>query len=226
MKVLVVEDSDRLQRALVTGLRQRGFAVDAAGDGEAGLERALAGQFDLIVLDLWLPKRDGLDVLRRLRRQRQDVPVLILTARDEVSDRVAGLDAGADDYLVKPFAFDELLARVRSLCRRRYGQRSREVVVGDLKLDLAARMASRAGDSVDLTPREFALLELLALRHGAVVTRREIEARLYDDRTEPASNVVDAAICRLRRKIDRDGREPLVHTRRGEGYRLGHEGAP
>jgi DNA-binding response OmpR family regulator len=223
MKVLVVEDSDRLQRALVTGLRQKGFAVDAVGDGEAGLERALSGQFDLVVLDLWLPKRDGLDVLRRLRQQRDDVAVLILTARDEVRDRVAGLDAGADDYLVKPFAFDELVARVRSLCRRRYGTRSRLLTVGDLTLDLSARMAARAGDAVDLTPREFALLELLALKKGAVVTRREIEAHLYDDRSEPASNVVDAAICRLRRKVDRGGLEPLVHTRRGEGYRLGRE---
>jgi DNA-binding response OmpR family regulator len=226
MKVLVVEDSDRLQRALVTGLRQKGFAVEAAGDGDAGLERALSGQFDVLLLDLWLPRRDGLDVLRRLRQERDDLPVLILTARDEVSDRVAGLDAGADDYLVKPFAFEELVARVRSLCRRRYGRRSRVVTVADLKLDLAARTASRAGASIELTPREFALLELLALRHGAVVGRRDIEAHLYDDRSEPASNVVDAAVCRLRRKIDREGLERLVHTRRGEGYRLGREAVP
>ena len=224
MRVLVVEDSDRLQRALVAGLRQRGFAVDAAGDGQVGLERALAGTYDAIVLDLWLPKRDGIDVLHRLRESRQDVPVLILTARDGVAERVTGLDAGADDYLVKPFAFDELAARVRALCRRKYGRRSRTVAVGDLTVDLSARTARREGALVDLTAREFALLELLALHEGAVVSRRDIEARLYDERDEPTSNVIDAAVCRLRRKIDRNGLKPLVHTRRGEGYWLGVEG--
>jgi len=224
MRVLVVEDSDRLQRALVAGLRQRGYAVDAASDGQAGLERATTGSYDAIVLDLWLPKRDGIDVLQRLRESRQDVPVLVLTARDAVADRVAGLDAGADDYLVKPFAFDELAARVRALCRRRYGRRSRIVTIGDLQVDLSARTARREVGVVDLTAREFALLELLALNEGAVVSRREIESRLYDERDEPTSNVIDAAVCRLRRKIDRVGLAPLVHTRRGEGYWLGVEG--
>jgi len=224
MRVLVVEDSDRLLRALVGGLKQRGFAVDAASDGQVGLDRALVGSYDAIVLDLWLPKRDGIDVLQRLRESRQDVPVLVLTARDAVADRVAGLDAGADDYLVKPFAFDELAARVRALCRRRYGRRSKIVAVGDLSVDLSARTARREGELVDLTAREFALLELLALNQGAVVSRRDIEARLYDERDEPTSNVIDAAVCRLRRKIDRSGLAPLVHTRRGEGYWLGPEG--
>jgi two-component system copper resistance phosphate regulon response regulator CusR len=223
MRVLVVEDSDRLQRALVAGLRQHGFAVDAAADGRTGLERATRGSYDALVLDLWLPQLDGLDVLRRIRERRDDLPVLVLTARDAVADRVRGLDAGADDYLVKPFAFAELVARVRTLCRRRYGRRARMLEIADLAVDLSARLARRAGDLLDLTRGEFALLELLALHAGAVVSRREIEGSLYEEQRGPSSNVVDAAVCRLRRKVDRPGLEPLVHTHRGEGYRLGRE---
>jgi len=226
MRILVIEDSVLIQRALVTGLRRAGFAVDASGDGADGLQRALGVEYDAIVLDLWLPKLDGTEVLRRVREQRDDVPILLLTARDSVEDRVAGLEAGADDYLVKPFAFAELVARVRTLCGRRYGARRRTVTVGDLCVDISGRTATRSNESIELTSREFALLELLALRRGSVVPRRDIESRLYDDRIDPTSNAVDAAICRLRRKIDRPGLAPLVHTRRGEGYSLGMTRSP
>jgi DNA-binding response OmpR family regulator len=225
MRILVIEDSVLLQRALVTALRRAEFAVDAASDGQEGLERALAFDYDAIVLDLWLPRLDGTEVLKRVREKRDDVPILVLTARDGVEDRVAGLNAGADDYLVKPFAFPELIARLRALCGRRYGSRRRTLTIGDLCVDLAGRTASRGTESIELTSREFALLELLALRRGGVVPRRDIETRLYDDRVDPTSNAVDAAICRLRRKIDRPGLSPLVHTRRGEGYSLGARSA-
>lgn len=220
MHLLVIEDSERLRRSLAAGLRRAGYAVDFAEDGEDGLWKAQEREYDAIVLDLMLPKLDGLAVLRRLRAGRSQVHVLILTARDAVDDRVRGLRAGADDYLPKPFVFTELLARVEALCRRAYGRKGASLTVGDLVLDRAARSVARAGATVALTPREFALLEFLALRADEVVSRTEIEAHLYDENADLMSNTVDSAVCSLRRKIQPPGSAPLLHTRRGQGYVL------
>src|SRR3954451_13167927 len=184
MRVLLVEDSERLQRSLGTGLRKSGFAVDVAGDGTNGLWFARSNDYDVIVLDLMLPGMDGLTVLRELRAAGRDTHVLVLTARDAVEDRVIGLSAGADDYLVKPFAFEELVARIRALARRRHGAKNPVLTVGELKIDTAARTATTSGRAVELSPREYALLEYLALRHGSVVSRTEIESHIYDDRAE------------------------------------------
>jgi DNA-binding response OmpR family regulator len=194
--------------------------VDLAADGEEGLWLAETSEYDAIVLDLMLPKMDGLTLLRRLREQGSKVNVLILTAKDSIEDRVEGLQAGADDYLIKPFAFAELLARVQTLVRRHYGAKSPHITVGDLMVDTARREASLAGKALDLPPREYDLLEYLVLRRGEVVTRTEIEHRIYDERVEPASNVVDSAICTLRKKIDLPGKPSLIRTRRGIGYTL------
>ena len=221
MRILVVEDSARLQRTLGTALRRSGYAVDCAGDGEEGLWLAESNDYDAIVLDVMLPKRDGLDVLRTLRERGKSTHVLLLTARDTVADRVTGLSAGADDYLVKPFALEELLARVQALCRRAYGTKQPRLSVADLELDPAARTARRGGRPVELTAREFQLLEYLARRHGEVVTRTEIEAHIYDGQVDPMSNVVDSAICVLRKKLAvTSDAAPLIHTRRGLGYIL------
>ena len=220
MRLLLVEDSERLQRSLSIGLRRAGHAVDVAGTGTDGLWRATSTDYDVVVLDVMLPGLDGLSVLRQLRDQGRDTHVLLLTARDTVDDRVTGLRAGADDYLVKPFAFDELLARVEALGRRRTGRKSPVIRVADLDVDLAAQTVRRDGQVVPLLPREFALLAYLAGRPGQVVSRTDIEAHLYDDRAEPMSNVVDSAVCALRRKIDRPGEPSLIATRRRVGYLL------
>lgn len=220
MRLLLVEDSERLQRSLGTGLRRAGYAVDVAGDGEQGLAEAEINDYDVIILDLMLPKIDGLTVLRRLRDQGRDTHVLILTARDRVEDKVTGLRTGADDFLVKPFAFEELLARVQALGRRRHGAKNPRIAVGPLEIDTAERRVTRAGQAVTLAPREYALLEYLAHRLGRVVSRSEIEEHIYDGRADPMSNVVDSAICALRRRIDAAGRPSLIETRRGHGYVL------
>lgn len=220
MRVLLVEDSERLVNSLQRGLTKAGFALDIARDGEEGLWLAESHDYDVIVLDLMLPKLDGMGLLRRLRGRRKATNVLILTARDTVDDRVHGLEEGADDYLTKPFHLKELIARVRALARRGYGTRNPRLVVGDLRIDTASRAVSRGGEIIDLRPREYALLEFLALRHGEVVSRTEIEEHIYDDRTEAASNVVDSAVCLLRKKIDRPGEPSLIRTRRGMGYML------
>ncbi|HUR57007.1 MAG TPA: response regulator transcription factor [Opitutaceae bacterium] len=221
MRILVVEDSARLQRSLGTALRRSGYAVDLAGDGEEGLWLAESNDYDAIVLDVMLPKRDGLDVLRTLRARGKPTHVLLLTARDTVSDRVTGLTAGADDYLVKPFALEELLARVQALCRRAYGTKQPRLSVADVELDPAARTVQRAGQAIDLTAREFQLLEYLTRRAGEVVSRTDIEAHIYDGNVDPMSNVVDSAICILRKKLAvADDAAPLIHTRRGHGYVL------
>jgi DNA-binding response OmpR family regulator len=221
MRVLVVEDSVRLQRNLVAALRHTGYAVDAAADGEEGLWLAESNDYDAIVLDIMLPKRDGLDVLRTLRQRGRPAHILLLTARDTVADRVNGLQAGADDYLVKPFALEELLARVQALCRRAYGTKQPRLTVADLEIDTLARTAHRAGRPADLTAREYLLLEYLARRRGEVVSRSDIEAHIYDGQVDPMSNVVDSAICTLRKKIAIPaGAAPLIHTRRGLGYVL------
>lgn len=215
MRLLLVEDSKRLLRTLAGGLRKAGYCVDATEDGAEGLWYAETNDYDVIVLDLMLPSLDGLTVLRRLRKQK-NTHVLILTAKDTVSDRVEGLAQGADDYLVKPFAFEELLARIQALCRRSYQHKNPVVAIGRLEIDLAGKSARSGGKPLELSPREFMLLEYLTLRRGQLVTRTEIEQHIYDDQVQPMSNVVDSAICVLRKKIG----QPLIHTRRGLGYML------
>ncbi len=195
--------------------------MDVAPDGQDGLYQAELNDYDVIILDLMLPKLDGLTVLRRLREQGKDTHVLILTARDTLNDKVTGLRAGADDFLVKPFAFEELVARVQALGRRRHGAKNPRIVIGALEIDTTERRVSRDGRAVTLAPREYALLEYLALRHGKVVSRAEIEEHIYDGRADPMSNVVDSAVCALRRRIDGGGAGPsFIETRRGLGYVL------
>jgi DNA-binding response OmpR family regulator len=220
MRVLVIEDYDRLRNSLVRGLRENGYAVDQAADGEEGLAFASSSPYDVIVLDLMLPRRDGFEVLKELRKQGVTSRILVLTARETVRDRVRGLDLGADDYLTKPFSFEELMARVRSLQRRAYQQVSAVIHVGDLEIDTAARVARRAGEPLDLTAREYGILEFLAARKGEVVTREEISSRIYDLGMDRNSNVVDVYMGYIRKKLERDGRPRLIHTRRGLGYML------
>lgn len=216
MRVLFVEDSESLRRSVSRALRHAGYAVDLAGDGAEGLAAAELYEYDALVLDIMLPKLDGLMLLDRLRAAGMKTHVLLLTARDTVADRVEGLRKGADDYLVKPFALEELVARVAALCRRAYGAKVSALRVGPLELDFAARRALRNGENVELTARDWRLLEYLTRRRGEVVPRAEIEAHIYDEFVEPMSNVVDAAIYALRRKIGAE----LIHTRRGLGYML------
>ena len=223
MRVLLVEDSERLQRSVGTGLKKSGYAVDLTSDGLEALWMAESNDYDVIVLDIMLPGLDGLSILERLREGGKATHVLLLTARDTVEDRVRGLQMGADDYLVKPFALDELLARVQALCRRSYGQKSPRLVIRDLEIDSAKQTVTRAGHPLDLSPREFALLEYLVLRRGQVVSRREIEEHIYDDLSDPVSNVVDSAICILRKKISLPNSTALINTRRGVGYVLDGE---
>jgi DNA-binding response OmpR family regulator len=220
LRILVVEDSEPLRESLRVGLTREGFAVDAAADGEAGLGLARNNPYDVLVLDLLLPRLDGMSLLARLREKPDRPHVLVLTARDRVEDRVQGLNEGADDYLVKPFAFDELLARIHALVRRRYTEHSRKVEVGALALDLVARTAAHDGQVLELTAREYALLEYLALRRGQMVTREEIEDHVYGVHKLPASNAVESTVCLLRSKLGPAGRE-LIRTLRGRGYVLG-----
>ena len=216
MRVLFVEDSESLRRSVRRALRHAGFAVDVAGDGEEGLATAELNDYDVLVLDIMLPRLDGLALLRRLRAAGRMTHVLLLTARDTVADRVEGLRQGADDYLVKPFALEELLARVQALCRRAYGAKAPSLRIGPLDIDFAARRLRREGADVELTAREWRLLEYLARRRGEVVPRAEIEAHIYDELVEPMSNVVDTAVYGLRRKIGHE----IIHTRRGMGYAI------
>ncbi len=218
MRILIIEDSKRLQTYVAKGLRGAGYAVDATGDGEEGLYLAENGEYDVVVLDLSLPKLDGMEILRALQDRNQRAFVLILTARDTVEDRVRGLQGGADDYLVKPFALEELLARIQALLRRKYAVNAPVVQLGDLTINLAQRVVSRQGKPLGLKPREYALLEYLVVRKGELVTRADIEHHIYDERVEPVSNVVDSAICSLRKIIDPPGSPSLIQTRRGMGY--------
>ncbi|MBI5364477.1 MAG: response regulator transcription factor [Planctomycetes bacterium] len=220
MKLLLVEDSASLRANLETGFRGAGFAVDTAADGTEGLRLAREKQYDVVVLDFGLPSLDGMDVLQAMRVEGNGARVLALTARDSLQDRLKGLDGGADDYVVKPFSFDELLARVRALCRRAYGAGGSAIQLGDLALDLSERVA-RVGDrALELTRREYALLEHLAFRRGQVVKREEIENSLYESADGPKSNVVDAGILRLRKKLVASGCKATIETLRGIGYRL------
>lgn len=218
MRVLLIEDSPRLQDAVGRGLRCAGYVVDVTGDGKEGLWLAQSNDYDAIILDLMLPGLDGLTLLRRLRAGKHEAPVLILTAKDTVEDRVRGLEQGADDYLIKPFAFAELLARVQTLCRRRYGRKNTPLVIGGLHIDSVTRTVKHGKRIIDLTPREFSLLEYLALRRGEVVCRTDIEQHLYGENADLMSNTVDSAICTLRRKLGTTA--PLIQTRRAQGYVL------
>ncbi len=220
MRVLLVEDSKRLQDYVAEGLRQAGYAIDVAGDGEEGLWAAESTAYDAVILDIVLPKMDGLEVLEKLRAQENKTHVLMLTAKDTVEDRVRGLAQGADDYLIKPFAMEELIARVQALTRRSYGIKSSLITVGDLLINTALRVVVRGGRELDLKPREYCLLEFLSYQMGNVVSRADIERHIYDERAEPMSNVVDSAVCRLRKKIDLDGAPSFIQTRRGMGYVL------
>ena len=221
MKLLVVEDNPRLGPMIASGLRDEGHVVDLAVTGNEALDFADTNRYDAIVLDLMLPEIDGLGVLDRLRRGGDATPVLILTAKDDVSSRVEGLDRGGDDYLVKPFEFEELLARLRALVRRStQAGTSNTLEVGDLAIDLHHKQVQRGGKVVRLSAREWAVLEALALRRGRVVSRETLMSVVYDGDDQPESNVVEVYIGYLRRKIDRGHDTKLIHTRRGMGYML------
>ena len=220
MRVLVVEDFQVLREAIALGLREAGFAVDEAAEGETGLWYAQSNDYDVIILDLMLPRIDGLTVLKRLRAAKKQTHVLILTAKDTCGDRINGLDCGADDYLVKPFVFAELLARVRALVRRRYDAKSPVIQIADMEINTATRSVRRDGEQVELSGREYALLEFLALRTGQVVSRTQIWEHIYEFNSDAESNVVDAFIRLLRKKIERPHLPTLIHTRRGHGYML------
>ena len=221
MRILIVEDEPGTAEMLSKGLREQTYAVDVAADGEEAVYQAAVNDYDLILLDVMLPRKDGFEVCREVRASGSTVPVLMLTARDRVGDRVAGLDTGADDYLTKPFDFHELTARVRALMRRGRALVPETLRVADLSIDTRARRASRAGREVELTAKEYALLEYLVRREGQVVGRAEIAEHVWDENFDPFSNVIDVYIQRLRRKVD-DGHDlKLIRTRRGEGYLLG-----
>ena len=219
MRVLVVEDDPTIADFVAKGLREAGFAVDVAGDGDAGLQVALEGGYDVAIVDVMLPKRDGLSLIDAVRKRGVETPVLILSARRSVDDRVKGLQAGGDDYLTKPFAFAELLARVQALMRR--ATRSPEatsLAVADLTLDLLTRRVTRAGTPVELRPREFALLEYLMRNAGKVVSKTMILSHVWDYNFDPQTNIVDVLVSRLREKIDKPFEKKLLHTVRGVGY--------
>ncbi len=220
MRVLVVEDSRRLAGIIKRGLLEEGYAVDNAYDGEEAEFMAGSTPFDLIILDIMLPKKDGLSVCRDLRAKNVHTPILMLTAKDSVEDKVAGLDTGADDYLVKPFAFSELLARLRALLRREVLPKAQKVQVGDLSLDPASREVWHDGSSLDLTAKEYAILEYFMRRPNAVVTRTMLGESVWDYEFDGLSNIIDVYVRRLRKKIDRDGQASLIQTVRGAGYRL------
>ena len=220
MRLLLVEDDHTLSEVLASGLRDQAYAVDVVGDGDAAVYQSAVNPYDAIVLDIMLPKRDGFAVCREVRRRGSTAKILMLTARDVVGDRVAGLDAGADDYLTKPFDFTELLARLRALMRRGPALLPGTLVVGDLELDTRGQTARRANHPIALTTREYALLEYLARNAGRVVGRAEISDHVWDDRYDPFSNLIESYMNRLRRKLDIGGLEPLIHTRRGAGYLL------
>ena len=220
VRILLVEDEPAAAQMLAKGLREQTYAVDLAADGEAALYQASINDYDLILLDVNLPGKDGLEVCRELRADGLTVPVLMLTARDAVQDRVAGLDTGADDYLTKPYAFHELLARVRAILRRGPALSSDTIAVADLVIDQKARSVRRGGSVIQLTAKEYALLEYLARRADEVVGRADIAEHVWDENFDPFSNLIEVYIQRLRRKIDDNHSQKLLRTRRGEGYML------
>ena len=226
MRILVIEDEKKVARFIERGLKEEGFAVDIAQDGEEGLFLAQSNPYDLIVLDVLMPKKDGFQVLRELRAAKCRARVLMLTARDSVQDRVQGLDSGADDYLVKPFAFAEFLARVRSLLRRGTEDDPVELRALDLTLDLKTRKVTRAGKPAALSAKEFAVLEYLLRHPNEVVTRTRLAGHVWDENFDSFSNVIDVTVYHLREKVDRGFQPALIHTVRGVGYILKAGGCP
>ncbi|APW59588.1 response regulator transcription factor [Paludisphaera borealis] len=220
IRVLVVEDDELIAASLVRGLREEGFTVERAADGEVAWQALQSGSWDLVLLDWWLPSQDGLSVLRRFRERDHETPVLFLTARDSVSDRVRGLNGGADDYLCKPFAFDELLARVHALLRRREGRSGTIVSSGDVKVDLATQKADRGGKPLDLKAKEYALLVFFLRHPNEVLSRTRIYEHVWDERYDGLSNTLEVHIFELRRKLEAHG-DRLIHTLRGRGYVFG-----
>jgi DNA-binding response OmpR family regulator len=221
MRVLVVEDELKINRTVCQALREEAYAVDSAKDGEEGEELASINQYDLIILDLLLPKKPGVEVCRTLREQGVVTPILMLTAKDTVEDRVRGLDSGADDYLVKPFYMDELLARARALLRRETTTKSARLQVADLQVDSSSHRVTRAGGAIDLTSKEYAMLEYFMRNQDQVLTRTMISEHVWDEQFDSLSNIIDVYIRRLRRKIDENYTPRLLHTIRGSGYLLG-----
>jgi two-component system OmpR family response regulator len=223
MKVLVIEDSERMARSLAKGLGEEGHVVEVAGDGPRGLRLARSGEYDLVLLDLNLPGMDGLELVRELRRSRSDVPVVMVTARDSVEDRVAGLDGGADDYITKPFSFSELLARVRAVMRRP-GARAEPVLRhGDIELDPASGRAARGGRPLELSAREFALLHAFMRQAGHVLGRAQLYESVWGDQYDGLSNVLDVYVNYLRNKLESAGGARVIHTVRGRGYLFGEQ---
>jgi len=220
VRVLLVEDEPRIAGFIAKGLRERAYAVDVARDGEEALYYAGVNEYDLVILDVMLPIKDGYGVCRELRGSGFRSPILMLTARDSVDDRVAGLDSGADDYLTKPFDFKELLARLRALSRRSTEIRREVIQIADLTLNPESHAISRAGKRISVTAKEYALLEFLMLNQNRVVNREQIAQHVWDENFDPFSNIIDVYVRRLRTKIDAGFAQPLIHTRRGEGYIL------
>jgi two-component system OmpR family response regulator len=222
MRILYVEDDPRAREYIQKGLEENGFQVEVAGDGEAGLARALAETFDLLILDVMLPGRDGLSLLKELRDRGHETPVLFLSARGEATDRIRGLNLGADDYLSKPFAFAELLARIRAVARRRHGDPlDGRITVEDLVLDTRRHTVERAGGTIELTPKEFSLLEYLMRNAEQVVSRAMITEKVWGYNFDSYSNLIDVHINHLRKKMDRDFEPKLIHTVKGVGYYFG-----
>ena len=220
MRILVVEDDADMSRLIVRGLTEQAYAVDASATGEDALERATTTTYDAIVLDAMIPPPDGFEVCRRLRQDGVSVPILILTARDSLADRIEGLDSGADDYLVKPFEFAELLARLRAVLRRRDARRDPVLELDDLRIDTRSHRVTRGGEELALTTKEYSLLEYLCLNAGRVIGREEIAEHVWNEQFDPFSNLIEVYIGRLRRSIDRDRSTKLIQTIRGAGYIL------
>ncbi|BAH40180.1 MAG TPA: DNA-binding response regulator [Gemmatimonas aurantiaca] len=220
MRILLAEDDTRLHDLLARALRERAFAVDVVADGEAAIIEAAVNDYDAIILDVTMPRRSGLEVCAELRKRGKRTPILMLTARDALTDRVAGLDAGADDYLVKPFELDELLARLRAIMRRGPVLQDERIVVGDLVVDTRAQQATRAGVPLNLTTREYTLLAYLARQAGRVIGRAELTDHVWDANHDPASNALEVYVGRVRKKLESVSDTPLLHTRRGAGYLL------
>jgi two-component system copper resistance phosphate regulon response regulator CusR len=220
MRVLLVEDDPRIARFVAKGLREQSYAVDAVTSGERALYEAAINTYDIVILDVLIPAPDGLAVCRELRKLGQRMPILMLTARDAVEDRISGLDSGADDYLTKPFEFGELLARMRALLRRTGELRPAQISVADLVVDTVGQRVTRGGRSIAFTAKEYALLEFLARNEGRVVGRAEIAEHVWDEEFDPFSNLIEVYVNRVRRKIDAPPHKPLLHTRRGAGYIL------